>query len=439
MSDKPIIFISHSTKDLLSEDKCVLVKNELVKVLQNKGWEVFLDSHSIKGGDIWRKEILINLATARAGVILMNGAASKSDWVKAEAMILCFRKSIDSNFPLLPVVFPDANIDATFLKTYEPFSFNEIQRSTISCTAEKSVHEIAMNLAENALLDKSFNKVSKDCPWIEGVIDVLEKITMRVLCRAAEEIKMSHQIDSKYIERESDENNLNLCRAIANLMHQKSALDCIKVFAEIAKTLNKDKINVFQKQIFSKWVDNESVETLLFVINNYRTSGIIAINTSSQDIAKRYIERIKLEMGNKPPKIREFFVEQPNGDYDQLSLVNKIERAIRKKFIEPYIIQTVDDTMLDTILNKLLEKNEHLGLCVLPCQFIDKENLFNLKKRFPRLIFFILIGESEEENTEHLLPDRSRLLKPKLTSKKLEEYTLIQMDWDATRENNFID
>jgi len=43
VSAKPVIFISHSTKNLPSEDKCVLVKNELVKVLEAKGWRVFLD------------------------------------------------------------------------------------------------------------------------------------------------------------------------------------------------------------------------------------------------------------------------------------------------------------------------------------------------------------------------------------------------------------
>lgn len=439
MSAKPVIFISHSTKDLPSQDKCVLVKNELVKVLETKGWKVFLDSHSIEGGDLWRKEILLNLSTAQAGVILMNEAASKSDWVKAEAMIMCFRKSIDPTFPLLPVVFPDADINATFLKTYEPFSFNEIQKFTINCSAEEQEHEIAKRLTENNMLNESLNKVSKDCPWIEGVIDILDQIEMRVLCRAAEKIKMNHQINSKIIKSmNSYEYCLDLRRAIANLMHQKSALDGIKVFSEIVRPLldNPQKIDEFQKRIFSKWVENESVETLLFVINNYEYGGIVALNTSSQSIARRYINRVLLERGANEPLLTEFSVEHPNGDYDHLSLMQKLESAIKNKFYDPYNDQPIDSNNFDKAINESLEDADLISFCILPLQFADKKFLYDFKKRFPRLILFVLVGENGEELETSILPDKSRILKPILTTEKLKEYRPIKMRWDTIIQNN---
>jgi len=321
----------------------------------------------------------------------MNESASKSDWVKAEAMIMCFRKSLDPTFPLLPVVFPDADINVTFLKTYEPFSFNEIQKFTIDCSNEESAQEIARRLVDCDQLKDGFNKTFEDCPWVEQIIDILDQIEIRLLCRAAKKIKMDHQMDVSPLELIGYNKKLNLCRAIACLMHHQSASDCLDVFAEIVIRLNEQSKNIFKRATLSKWVENESVEILLSVINDYESSGVIALNTSSQEIAERYVVRTMLERGDKKPRIRLFSVEQPNGDYDKLSLIRKFGLAIQTK-INPRVNTCVDYSDFYADLNTFFKKADLIGFCILPCQFADKDILLDLKKYFTRFVFFVLIG-----------------------------------------------
>jgi hypothetical protein len=78
---------------------------------------------------------------------------------------MCFRKSIDPAFPLLPIVLPGADIDATFLKTYEPFKFNEIQRSTFTYADGQSIDEFAKSVADNANLEQGRQSPPAGAAW----------------------------------------------------------------------------------------------------------------------------------------------------------------------------------------------------------------------------------------------------------------------------------
>jgi hypothetical protein len=97
---KLTLFISHSTNKPHSSSRTLAVRKELETLLAPH-WRIFVDSLRIKPGEAWRTSVLYHLATASAGIILFDKAALESDWVPAEALILCFRRSMDPTFPLL--------------------------------------------------------------------------------------------------------------------------------------------------------------------------------------------------------------------------------------------------------------------------------------------------------------------------------------------------
>jgi TIR domain len=93
---KPIFFISHSSGDLPDTDRTVQIRDRLAAILTDRGWGVFLDREAIRSGNRWRENIVFGLSQASAAVILFNEKAiSRSNWVPAEGLILCFHKSVD--------------------------------------------------------------------------------------------------------------------------------------------------------------------------------------------------------------------------------------------------------------------------------------------------------------------------------------------------------
>ncbi len=427
MADTPIVFISHSTRKLPADDKCVLVKTALVAALKAKGWQAFLDSHSIKGGDQWRTEILHSLATAQAGIILLNEPASQSNWVKAEALIMCFRKSIDPTFPLLPIVLPGANIDATFLTTYEPFEFNEIQRTTVTFAGDESIEEFARNLAENANLERARLRAPSGIVWVEKVMNLLVDLGHDVLGRAAADLEL--ELEPELITPATKEAACRRLRlALANLMHYKQPHECVGALKSIMSALTKETAARLERPFVSKWVENESAETLLHSIQNPERYGLFALNTSQQTIADRYKERVQVEM---PPAglISVFSVAPPNGDYDEDALRAKIDQAIYKEVIGGQM-QDADSSELSLIdaVKARLELKNRFALGILPRQYSIASLLSKLRTDFPRIVFIALTGNSGEAN-EQCIAAGGRTLNPQLTPEKSNELINLRADW----------
>jgi hypothetical protein len=436
VSAKPTIFISHSTGKLPSSDKCVLVKEGLVPALEAKGWHVFLDSQSVNGGALWRTDILHSLATAQAGIILLNEDASKSDWVKAEALVMCFRKSIDPDFPLLPVIFPGADINATFLKTYEPFEFHEIQRLTVNFASGESVNTFAQSLADNPNLERGRRSARTEVAWVQKVAYLLSGLEHAVLCRAASRLTL--ELEPELPTPTTRETLcLHLRWALANLMHHKQVHECLDALSELMAALPEEKVIRLKPHLLSKWVENESAEMLLHSIRTPAQQGLLALNTSRQVIADRYTERIRSEIPPGGPRFWVFSVQQPNGDYDQPVLQQKVEQAIRKRLL-PLPIHDADgsELSLDAAVRQRLQPTNQFALCVLPMQYSLTALLKQLRARFPRIIFIALAGDQGQQ-TANCVAAGGRPLKPQLTPQKLNELSQLFANWEALFEQYF--
>jgi hypothetical protein len=436
MADDPTIFISHSTGKLPKDDTCVLVKEALVTALKLKGWDVFLDSHAIKGGNHWRTEILHSLATAQAGIILLNKDASESDWVRAEALIMCFRKSIDPAFTLLPVVFPGAKVDATFLKTYEPFQFNEIQRVTVNFAGGEPVDTFARSLADNANLERGRQSSPSGPAWIQKVADLLGGCEHAVLSRAATRLQLDLEPENL-----NPGNREALCLrlrwALANVMHERQALDCLDALSQMMAALPQEKVTRLKPHLLSKWVDNESAQTLLHSVRTPEQQGLLALNTSKQAIADRYTERLRTEMRPDGPIFWCFSVAQPNGDYEPSVLLQKAEQAIRWNLLpEPMYGEDGNELPLDAAVRQLLGDTNQFGVAVLPMQYCETALLRDLRTRFPRIIFIVLAGE-QEQRAPDCVAAGGRPVKPRITPEKLNQLSRLVSSWNALFKQHF--
>jgi hypothetical protein len=124
MSDRPRLFVSHSSLDAnLTRQVC----DRLGPAPGNLGYDVLVDYSELKPGVDWPRHLHEYMAHCHAAVLLLTPNAVASAWVLKEATILAWRRSLDPSFKFFPVRFPD--VDDAMLKKqqYGPLMLDLIQ------------------------------------------------------------------------------------------------------------------------------------------------------------------------------------------------------------------------------------------------------------------------------------------------------------------------
>jgi hypothetical protein len=102
------IFISHACK-IASEGEdprlthARFVRERICAKLREAGHKPLLDVESLKPGDDWRARLHRWLGECDGAVILFDSLSVKSDWVRKEATILAWRRSLNDRLVLVPV------------------------------------------------------------------------------------------------------------------------------------------------------------------------------------------------------------------------------------------------------------------------------------------------------------------------------------------------
>jgi hypothetical protein len=435
--------MSHSTGKLPAGDLALQVKDALIGALEAKGWSVFLDSHTVKGGDLWRTEILHSLATSKAGIILLNEEAAKSVWVRAEALIMCFRKSINSTFPLLPIVLPGANIDATFLKTYEPFQFNEIQRSIFTFNAGESIDTFAKSVADNPNLELGKQSVTTGAHWVQRVVDIIGGVKPDVLKRGVDALKLT-EVPELLEPAPADEICLRVRWALANLLHQETTDECLKAVTAMMSGLSKDDAERLKPHLLSKWVENESVELLLLAARAPEKQGPLALNARWQKIVEQYTDRLHKERPLDALPFQRIDVSEPRGDLDEDGLTKTVEAAIDQGLFDkgPFSLPMLEDNgepmPLEKAVAELLQPDK-FAVTVLPAKYFEyssKSFLKDLRTRFPRIIF-IAMSDDSGQSIAACQEAGGRELTPRVTPKRVTELTKLISNWNALFHAHF--
>jgi hypothetical protein len=110
MTELARVFISHSAADREEGETAVNVEAHAVRVAirdalaQTGKFHVLLDEVELHPGDAWRARINLWLGLCDAAVLVLSPAALKSHYVAFEANILGYRRSLDIDFKIIPVL-----------------------------------------------------------------------------------------------------------------------------------------------------------------------------------------------------------------------------------------------------------------------------------------------------------------------------------------------
>jgi hypothetical protein len=138
------IFISHSSRDeKLTKDLCIALKTPERTYEPVVDFEVLVDYKSLVSGVHWPRQLHQWMAKCHAAVLLLTQNAVCSSWVLKEATILAWRLSLDSQFHLFTIRFPDVTDEILTRARFDPLNLGEVQRIN-----EQSTDQIALHVRE---------------------------------------------------------------------------------------------------------------------------------------------------------------------------------------------------------------------------------------------------------------------------------------------------
>lgn len=106
------VFLSHSTKQLASEDDGVRIRARAIRdrafdALTAAGHEALLDKRRLAVGDDWYATLHRWLGQCDGAVVIVDPQGLRSDWLRKEAAILTWRRSQVEDFKLVTVLVGD--------------------------------------------------------------------------------------------------------------------------------------------------------------------------------------------------------------------------------------------------------------------------------------------------------------------------------------------
>jgi hypothetical protein len=385
-TSRPVFFISHSSADLPASDRTVQIRDALAAVLESRGWDAFLDREVLMAGDRWRTNIVYGLSRADAAAILFNDRAiSSSDWVTAEALILCFHKSVDPRFQLVPVMLEGKRLSDTAFAKYQPFELNQIQAFPDDATVAPA--DIAVRIADRFDIQRARTVRSR---WCTHMAAVLSNIRDRAaLERAALQLKL--QVDARSRMAPADVAIEQLSGAIVAVLHHSEPLDVIDALSEIFIPLDDSNRLRVKKHILAKWVPNESVEILMGAT---RAPRVLTIESMSQAATNQYVNRALIEL--QGGTVWAFSVSAAVADDDD-SIFAHVEDAIRQNMAPaPFYDRDGNELALPQAIREVMSSPADIAICMLPSSCSRETVLSRLLNDYSRLLFVAQAGTTND-------------------------------------------
>nr|VFJ73521.1 MAG: TIR domain-containing protein [Candidatus Kentron sp. FW] len=189
------LFISHSSKTeenrALLQQICNGISKQVCDGDSSPSYEVLVDQGGkIRFGEDWEKHLNEWMAECHAAVILFSKAALyDSDWVKKEAAILSWRREIQSDFILIPVLLDDLQPEELEKGLYKTLRVGKSQCVRYGTSVQDIISGITDVLGDLSL------PTSTPFSNLEDIIHRLlqERATQEVLAGAWEHIASPHQ------------------------------------------------------------------------------------------------------------------------------------------------------------------------------------------------------------------------------------------------------
>lgn len=135
MSQPPVIFISHTTRD----NRDFALAHKLARGLRERGAQVWIAPESIPAGNDWQEDIVKGvLDQCTHFLVILSAAAIKAKWVQAEIGLAEKRAKSDAAFRVLPLVVGTLGQHAhqRFLRALQQVPYHDDLHAQIDAVAE---------------------------------------------------------------------------------------------------------------------------------------------------------------------------------------------------------------------------------------------------------------------------------------------------------------
>lgn len=274
------IFISHSAKDAFSKK----VRQRLKAKLQDLGLTPLVDEDLI-AGDTWRAKLHHWLGCCDGAIILFSkNALEQSVWVRKEATILSWRKSLYPGLVLVPVRLEDVSEEDLRNGYFGSLELGELQQV---CCAEDD-EEAIENFIEKIVCPFRGLPLDRGDPgfgdWVEQVAMRLRFSQSRGLLEAARLLGIEEEEWTGF----GDPVNV-LAHHVLHLGLVPQVLDAMgKAMSLIGSKENRRDL---LKWLWFLWVREEAARQIIPVTQYAEAERLLAINVTEQDSGRCYIRR----------------------------------------------------------------------------------------------------------------------------------------------------
>ena len=367
------VFISHSAK----EPAASAALDDLSNRLKQAHHTVLLDRERLKPNMAWRQEIHTWMALCHATVVLFSPSALTSDWVKKEATITSWRRSLDPAFIFIPVLIPPVR-----RANLEEHGFGPLALGEIEFGQPGAMSEIADRLS--ALIG-TIPETPMD-GWIAKLSLVLVEVEKRnpeVLRRAAAAAGVDLEWDPALSASD---------RLARRLIHAEpeAITAVVERFADVLPSYEKA-LSEMVEVLVPAWVDPVAVADVPDVAGRPGQPRTIVINGTEPWVGETYVKRAGLGT-------RRWEIVQANNvageDADQQ--VDRIVEEILESARGP--VQVGSDAPLEAVLKqvaKLSVRNRFFA--VIPSgHTLTTDQVAALQERLQPFTLVLLTGPDPE-------------------------------------------
>jgi TIR domain len=377
---KPRLFISHTSKS----DAAIERLDDLRTALEAREFDVIVDREQLGPGDEWRREIYTWLGLCDMAVVMIAPRAldPANPWVSREATILMWRRALDPDFRVVPVLVDGVTLADLECGPFRDLLLPEIQGEVVAAGADPAWI--------SALADKLAERAGK-CR--EAPVDALaQPIALQLKNLPDSLLREAASLAAVDLGPWQPQENLPLRLAVQmldlGLEGSSAALDHLA-----AAGMATDSLERVLDLVAPSWVDLCAAHCLAATAARQVEKPALWLNAKSDWAARMFIRRAS----GRPPR-----TDWPSvplaavvDDDGAEGLAAQLRKALSEKLrLVPDALAGDDDEQLDD----LLESHQRDGR---PIFVVARHsaglamNLDRLKALFPALTFLVLGGQEE--------------------------------------------
>jgi len=406
------IFISHSAKESETADFLELLSTQL----KEESFDVLVDRKRLNLGDNWKYEIYNWMGTCHGALILLSKSAIEdSMWVVREVNNLLWRRTLDSNFFLIPIYFGVTPEDVKKNKLFDDLDLENYHGITDGNSED--LIQIKKELVEKLKKNHITTPLDEVAYQIATKLEGLSRERNRRI-----EI-INNTLDKLNLETEPWLPNRDPCLVLATKMLNLGLCESANILNIFCDYLDFKYIKQIFDLLAPSWVDLRVATCVSKCALHEEHKTVVVLNSIEDFSAKMYVRRAS----NRPPG--SWLIHHYSGVYEVDPVAN-IVTEIENLLIDELVSDEYDKSKSQkqqALRRALIRRNEMKKPVFISLKYTKNiaKLLPELQSALPLVTLFLLTGESFPAHNE-LEGLRFKFLEPPLEPRgekqAMEEY-----------------